>query len=211
MDQSEFFTLAVIHFLAIASPGPNVIATMSNAVTFGLYAGVMTALGVAIGNLFHIALGVFGVSALVDTHPKSAIIIALFGISYLAYIGYNRVRTSRAEIKMGNLTEATHRSNGKFLLDGVVINVTNIKGAIFFLMVFSTLISPQNPIGIMMFYGIWMAAVNFLFLSALAWVFRKDGISAKLNASVGTIDIISGYALIGVAAMLLLSLVTKFL
>ena len=24
MDQSEFFTLAVIHFLAIASPGPNV-------------------------------------------------------------------------------------------------------------------------------------------------------------------------------------------
>ncbi len=211
MDQSEFLALAVIHFLAIASPGPNVIATMSNAVTFGLYAGVMTALGVAIGNLFHIALGIFGVNALVDTHPKSAIIIALFGIFYLAYIGYNRVRTSRGETKMGNLTEVTHRSNGKFLLDGVVINVTNIKGAMFFLMVFSTLISPQNPIGIMMFYGIWMAAINFLFLSALAWIFRKDGISAKLNASVGTIEVISGYALIGVAAMLLLSLVTKFL
>ena len=211
MDQSEFFTLAVVHFLAIASPGPNVVATMANAFTFGLYAGVMTALGVAIGNLFHIALGIFGVSALVDTHPKSAIIIALFGISYLAYMGYNRVRTSRDQIKMGNFTEVPHRSNGKFLLDGVVINVTNIKGALFFVMAFSTLISPQNPVGIMMFYGIWMAVVNFVFLSALAWIFRKDGISAKLNASVGTINIISGYALISVATMLLLSLVIKFL
>lgn len=211
MNQTEFLTLAVVHFLAIASPGPNVIATMSNAVTFGLYAGVMTALGVSIGNLFHIALGIFGVNALVDTHPKIAIVIALIGISYLAYIGYKRVRTSRPEMNMGKLDEVTRRPNKKFLFDGVIINITNAKGAMFFIMVFSSLISSKNAIEIKVFYGVWMAVVNFLFLSVLAWLFRKDGITAKLNASVGTINLLGGYTFIGVAAVLLLSLVSQFL
>lgn len=209
MDQTEFLTLVFIHFLAIASPGPNVIATMSNAVTFGLYAGVMTALGVSIGNLFHIGLGIFGVNALIDTHPKAAIVIALLGIGYLGYIGYKRIRSAQAGMKAGKLVEVADRANKKFLFDGVVINITNAKGAMFFIMAFSTLISPANPIEVKLFYGAWMAVVNFLFLSSLAWLFRKDGISAKLNAKVETIDILGGYAFIGVAALLLLSLINN--
>lgn len=72
----EFVTLAVIHFLAIASPGPNVIAAITNAFTHGLRAGVLTSLGIATGNLFHIALGIFGVTVLI-TYPELSVLISL--------------------------------------------------------------------------------------------------------------------------------------
>lgn len=66
----EFVTPAVIHFLAIASLGPNVIAAITNAFAHGLGAGVLTSLGIATGNLFHIALGIFGVAVLINTFPS---------------------------------------------------------------------------------------------------------------------------------------------
>ena len=59
--------LAAVHLLAVASPGPNVIASITNSITHSGRAGVLTSLGIAIGNIFHIALGILGIAVLMDT------------------------------------------------------------------------------------------------------------------------------------------------
>ena len=201
----EFVTLAVIHFLAIASPGPNVIATITNAFTHGLKAGVLTSLGIAAGNLFHIALGIFGVTVLINTYPELGVLISLLGISYLAYMGITRIRKGFRQKTDTNLVADDGRSEN-FFLSGIIINITNLKGGLFFLMAFSSLISLSNPLGVKIFYGFWMAAVNFLFLSGLAWLFRKRSLTGRSFMYESAINMIGGVAYLIVALALLFPL-----
>ena len=198
----EFITLAIVHFLAIASPGPNVIAAITNAFTYGLRAGVLTSLGIATGNLFHIALGIFGITVLISTYPELGVLISVLGISYLAYMGVTRIRKGFRQKTEINLISGEGRSEN-FFLSGIIINITNLKGGLFFLMAFSSLISLSNPLGVKIFYGFWMAAVNFLFLSGLAWIFRKRNLTGQSFAHESTINIIGGGAYIIVAFALL--------
>lgn len=201
----EFVTLTVIHFLAIASPGPNVIAAITNAFTHGLRAGVLTSLGIATGNLFHIALGIFGVTVLISTYPELGVLISLLGISYLTYMGIMKIRKGFRQKTDTNLM-ACDGSSENFFLSGIIINITNIKGGLFFLMAFSSLISLSNPLGVKIFYGFWMATVNFLFLSSLAWLFRKRNLTSQNFVYESAVNIIGGAAYLIVAFALLFPL-----
>lgn len=201
----EFVTLAIIHFLAIASPGPNVISAITNAFTYGLRAGVLTSLGIATGNLFHIALGIFGVTVLINTYPELGVSISLLGVSYLMYMGIARIRKGFQRRTSTNLIADGGRSEN-FFLSGIIINVTNLKGALFFLMAFSLLISPSNPLGVKVFYGFWMAAVNFLFLSSLAWLCRKRNLDSQSSKYENTVNMAAGGAYLVVAFVLLFPL-----
>lgn len=46
-------------------------------------------------------------------------------------------------------------SSENFFLSGIIINITNLKGDMFFLMAFSSLISLSNLLGAKIFYGFW--------------------------------------------------------
>lgn len=202
MDWDEFATLAVIHFLAVLSPGPNVISTMSNAFACGSRAGIMTALGITFGNSVHIAFSILGVSTLVLNLPNIASLLYLLGIAYLLYIGIKRIVSGMSQ-KFVELIDKKSRNNSNFILDGIIINITNVKGGLFFLMAYTTLISPLNPVGMKIFYGIWMMTVNFIMLSCLAVLISTNNkITSSLGLNNNTIDKISGAGFIFVAILL---------
>ena len=197
----EFMTLAVVHFVVIASPGPNIIASITNAVTHSVRAGVLTSLGVAIGNIFHIALGILGIAVLIDTYPEIGIFITSLGIAYLAYLGVVKIRTGLRQQNSISLLAASKVAEN-FVISGIVINITNVKAVIFFLMAFSTLIPISHSLGVKLFYGFWMASVNFLFLSSLAWLFGRGKLTKHKFTRESTLNIIGGAAYLIVAALL---------
>ena len=55
MYWTEFFTVALIHLLAVASPGPDFAIVVRESVAFGRRIGLFTALGVGVGILVHVA------------------------------------------------------------------------------------------------------------------------------------------------------------
>ena len=205
----EFITLAVVHFVVIASPGPNIIASITNAVTHSVRAGVLTSLGVAIGNIFHIALGILGIAVLIDTYPEIGIFITSLGIAYLAYLGVVKVRTGLKQQNSTSLLAASKVAEN-FLISGIVINITNVKAVIFFLMAFSTLIPISHSLGVKLFYGFWMASVNFLFLASLAWLFGRGKLTKHKFTRESTLNIIGGTAYLIVAVLLAHSTLKTF-
>ena len=66
MYWTEFFTVALIHLLAVASPGPDFAIVVRESVAFGRRAGIFTALGVGAGIFVHVAYSLLGIGLIVS-------------------------------------------------------------------------------------------------------------------------------------------------
>lgn len=84
---SEFFALALIHFLAVVSPGPDLAITTANSIRYGRKIGVLTAIGIGCGISIHVIYSLAGLSFL-QNHPLLFSLIRLAGAGYLLYLAY---------------------------------------------------------------------------------------------------------------------------
>ena len=62
-----------------AAPGPSNLYVLSRSLAQGPSAGLVSALGLALGNLFHVALAVLGLAALLKYAPGAYAAIRLLG------------------------------------------------------------------------------------------------------------------------------------
>ena len=65
----EFLTVAVLHFFAVASPGPDFILVSRQCLRYGRSVALWTSLGIALGILLHVALSIAGLSILIKQQP----------------------------------------------------------------------------------------------------------------------------------------------
>ena len=62
----EFMTVALVHLLAVASPGPDFAVVVRESVAQGRRAGSWTALGVGCGIFVHVAYSLLGIGLIVS-------------------------------------------------------------------------------------------------------------------------------------------------
>ena len=82
--------------LAIASPGPNVMAIVGTSMAVGRRQGMSLAMGVAIGSLTWGLLTVIGLSALLTQFAYGLIALKIFGGFYLLWLSYKAFKSARA-------------------------------------------------------------------------------------------------------------------
>ena len=51
----EFLTIASVHFLAVASPGPDFAVVLKQSIQFGRRAAIVTSIGLGFGILIHVS------------------------------------------------------------------------------------------------------------------------------------------------------------
>ena len=66
MYWTEFLTVALIHLLAVASPGPDFAVVVRESVTHGRRAGTWTALGVGCAIFLHVGYSLLGIGLIVS-------------------------------------------------------------------------------------------------------------------------------------------------
>src|SRR5699024_12723199 len=84
---AEFFSLALIHFLAVVAPGPDFAVTVRQSLVHGRRAGILTALGIGAGISVHVLYTLLGFSALMHRTPWLMSLSELIGRIYLLYLG----------------------------------------------------------------------------------------------------------------------------
>ena len=143
---SALLTIAIIHFVAVASPGPDFVIVTRNTLSFSKRSGIWTALGVALANLVHVGYCLLGIGFLISRSIVLFNMIKLLGAGYLIFIGFraltHRAEESQLSAKTSSLRRLTGRESFKL---GFLTSVLNPKASLFYLALFTQVISPSTP------------------------------------------------------------------
>src|SRR5260221_13261874 len=102
MYLSAILTVALLHFLAVVSPGPDFIMISRNALVYSRRSGVYAAVGLALGILVHITYSLVGIGFIIS---KSLILFSLLkfiGAGYLFFVGYKAIRSKESHLPIGD-------------------------------------------------------------------------------------------------------------
>jgi hypothetical protein len=84
------FVSAALVLLAI--PGPAVLYVTSRSIGLGRSAGLVSALGIGVGTLVHVAAAALGLSAVLMSSAAAFSLVKYLGAAYLIYLGVQKLR-----------------------------------------------------------------------------------------------------------------------
>ena len=181
MNEKLLF-VAGVTALAMLSPGPDMILVMRNTLAGDRRRGGLTALGVLTGNLVHIAYCTLGIALLLSRSPVAYSVLRVASAIYLVYLGLQSLRSR--ERRQSGARYIGRQARHQAYWQGLVNNVLNPKGSLFFLGVFSQLITPD-----MSFAQTTLLVAVMLSISAVFWiVFVQTLQLPMIRAGAGQID-----------------------
>jgi threonine/homoserine/homoserine lactone efflux protein len=206
MYWAEFFTIAIAHLFAVASPGPDFAVVMRQCITGGTRSGLWTSFGVGTGILLHVSYCLLGVALLLSSSPGLFDTVKIVAALYLLYLGLQSLRASfKPAVPATQTGFATGLRPIRAFLLGFFTNGLNPKATLFFLALFTLVIDPGTPLGIQIVYGIYLALATFAWFASLSLLMgRQDVRGFVLKAGVW-FERGMGIILLALAAQLLLS------
>lgn len=178
----EFLTVALIHLLAVMSPGPDFIMIMKNSLTGSRKAGVYCAIGLGLGILIHITYSLVGIGLIISKSIVLFSAIKYAGALYLIYIGYKALKTKKAALSTAINTQRTELTKLQAIKMGFLTNALNPKASLFFFALFSQVINPKTPFIVQTFYGIEMSLMTFIWFAFVAIILSHNIIRKKFTA-----------------------------
>ncbi|MEM7168659.1 MAG: LysE family transporter [Pseudomonadota bacterium] len=158
--------------LAIASPGPNILAVMGTSMSVGRSSGIALALGVATGSFTWAVLTVAGLSALLASYASALIVIKICGGLYLLWLAFKSFRSamSRHDIEAKELAGGRRTPTG-YMVRGYIIQMTNPKAALAWIAIISLGLQDGAPlwVGFAIVLGTFLLSILIHVIYAIAF------------------------------------------
>ncbi len=169
---SQFFTIAFVHLLAVASPGPDFAIIVRQSITYGKQTALWSSLGVGMGILIHVCYCLLGIGMIVSQSIIAFNIMKILGALYLIYIGYKSLKAQpqNVSITLENKNRLAQPVS-KAIWTGFLTNGLNPKATLFFLSLFTVIIDPATPLVTQGVYGLYMAVATGVWFSLLSLFF----------------------------------------
>jgi threonine/homoserine/homoserine lactone efflux protein len=127
--------------ILLVIPGPAVFYIVSRSVGHGRAAGLVSAIGIAAGTLFHLAAATLGLSALLASSALAFQFVKYLGAAYLVYLG---IRVLRSDVTLTLEAANGERQLAHIFGHGVLVNLLNPKTALFFLAFLPQFVEPAR-------------------------------------------------------------------
>jgi threonine/homoserine/homoserine lactone efflux protein len=125
--------------VTVASPGPGVLMTLTNALHYGwreTFAGIV---GVATGALVVAGISATSVGVVLAASATAFMVLKFVGAAYLVYLGIRLLRSPGFRFADKAVSAGSVRRR---FVEGITLQFTNPKAIFFFLSVFPQFISP---------------------------------------------------------------------
>src|SRR5690554_6422207 len=175
----EFTALAIAHLFAVISPGPDFAVVSRYSVRFGAKVGVWVSLGIGLGILIHVTYSVLGLALVIKTTPVLYSFLLLAAAVYFLWLAAILLRAKKPALAVDNGNgEVTAQSEPAPIVRrsiglGFLTNGLNMKATMFFLALFTSVISAQTPFVVKSAYGAYLAVATFIWFAALSLLLRK--------------------------------------
>lgn len=159
-----FLTVALVHIIALMSPGPDFFFVSQTAVSRSRKEAMMGVLGITCGVMVWAGVALLGLHLIIEKMAWLHTLIMVGGGLYLCWMGYQMLRGA---LKKNDLAAAEPQvelaRSGRSFLKGLLTNLANPKAIIYFGSVFSLFVG--DNIGAGACWGIFLLIV----LETLAW------------------------------------------
>ncbi|ABV87080.1 LysE family translocator [Shewanella pealeana] len=213
MEFQLLISLSMIHLIALASPGPDFALVVRLATQESRVAAVASAFGIAVAILGHTLLSLTGVSLIIQSSDVLFTIVQLAGASYLALMGVGAIKSAWLHWQDPVSIETCVQGEGvtayKGFMQGLYTNILNPKALVFFITLFSTLITPQVSFSTKSMAAFLLFSLSFIWFSFIAIVLSKPRVQLKMKKVSPLINLVTGLVFIGVALMIISGLVTS--
>lgn len=206
---TNWLLLAGIHGVAVMSPGPDFVMAVQNSISYSRRAGIMTAIGFALGISVHVTYTLAGLATIITESIFLFNLIKYAGAGYLIYMGAKSLMSSgfnSSESKQAALPKTM--TNFQALRSGFLTNLLNPKVTIFFLAVFSQFMGPQTPLWVQISYAATCVIQTALWFSIVALLMSQNKVRSRFLSFSKWIDRICGGLLIALGLKLALSKVS---
>jgi len=156
---TTLLTVFFLHWLALVTPGPNVMLISQLAASGHRGSALYASLGIGVMAAAWALLAVLGINAIFSAHSQLRLAVQIAGGAYLCYIA---LKLWRSGAWVGGRQYGRIAPWAAFRL-GFITNITNPKTALFFGSVFAAALPahPGTPL--------LAAAVAMVFFNALVW------------------------------------------
>lgn len=227
-----FLLITGVHLLAAASPGPDFVLVSQQTLAKGRRTGLICSLGITFGLGIHIVYSVLGLATVIAHSQPLLTAIKWLGGGYLIYLGWQGIQAkpkrpldlansagSDSYVSQDVLTNQTMTSNKNIstrtlpnntdstvaiLRRGFFCNVFNPKAPVYFVAIFTLVLSPGIPIWQLAIYGVWMMVLQMAWFSTVVMLLSIPAIHRRFQRFEHWIDRVLGSAMIVLGLNLIL-------
>ncbi|WP_038180047.1 LysE family translocator [Vibrio rhizosphaerae] len=204
----EITSYIILGLLIVISPGADFVLVVKNSLSSGRKAGWLTGLGIGVGVCIHITYSILGISHLLSQNMVLFNIIKYAGSAYLIYLGITGIFCSKLTLNRQAISgpRQTHNPR-KYFTQGFFCNLLNPKTMLFFLSVFSQLVSPDtdNTTPVALIYGLYISVLHMLWFCLIAFLITSEKVLTVFQRIGHRINQACGVGLIAFGATLSLS------
>ena len=160
----QLLVIVSLTFLVMVSPGPDMVLVLRNTFVNGRRAGLQTSMGILSGNLVHITYCVLGIGLLISQSIVAFSALKYAGAAYLIYLGIMSFRSGAKTLDTNDIEG--RQPDRSWFVQGFVNNLLNPKGTLFYLGVFTMVITPETSAGATL-----LLIFSMMLVSASFWLF----------------------------------------
>jgi threonine/homoserine/homoserine lactone efflux protein len=167
--------------ILLVIPGPAVFYIVSRSVGHGRAAGLVSAMGIAAGTLFHLAAATLGLSALLASSALAFQFVKYLGAAYLVYLG---IRVLRSDVTLALQAANGERQLAHIFGHGVVVNLLNPKTALFFLAFLPQFVEPARGHATLQIFQLGVLFALMGWCSDSVWALLAGTVAERIRGSV---------------------------
>ena len=172
------FVPAALALLVV--PGPSVLYIVTQSVSQGRRAGLVSMLGIQTGALVHVTAAAVGLSALIVSSALAFSVVKYVGAAYLVVLGVRRLLGGEG---LAHAAPRPRRSHARLYRQGIVVNALNPKTALFFLAFLPQFVDPERGSVALQVIVLGVLFIALAIMSDSAWAMASGTASAWLRAS----------------------------
>lgn len=160
-DFDTFLSVIAVYVMIVISPGPNFVLVTQYSLRHRISLAFAVTLGLAAGATINASITMFGVGALIVAYPAFGFAITVLGGVFMGYLGISaiwsaikeravRQYSDAGDFTIGRVAETRPKalvgreSHSVALQKGLLVNLLNPKGIVFFIGLYGPLIAHTN-------------------------------------------------------------------